>query len=391
MKQQHRWLWPTLFLGWWTAYGALYASRYWRGAQMGGQPISVGRALVIGLLDMYSWALLALAAWWLARRIPLEQGRRVRAVVLHAVLGLALIFGRAVAIHLLVFRSSLWETESQFTETLYLIPFQFSTYAMLVGVGYAISFYQRYRSREVATARLEAQLTGARLQALKMQMHPHFLFNTLHAISALMHRDVEAADRMVARLSDLLRITLAHEGTQEVPLRQELEFLKPYLEIEQTRFGDRVQVRFDIPPDVLDAQVPHFILQPLVENSIRHGIAPRAGPGCIEIGAQRNGDQLCLQVRDDGCGLGRAASPAQGQGVGVSNTRARLEQLYGVRQHFRLADAPGGGTIAEVSIPYREAADQVTPTLHDKHGEDPDADRRRRAVGTGANSYAASG
>jgi two-component system LytT family sensor kinase len=186
---------------------------------------------------------------------------------------------------------------------------------------------------------------------LKMQLHPHFLFNTLHAISALMHKDVELADRMIARLGELLRSTLEHVGTQEVALRDELEFIKPYLEIEQARLGPRLTVQLDIDPEAMDANVPNLILQPLVENAIRHGIAPRAGAGHIEIHARRENGRVRLQVCDNGRGLATNYT----EGVGVGNTRARLRQLYGEEHQFVMCNRPDGGLEVTVALPFSTA------------------------------------
>jgi two-component system LytT family sensor kinase len=185
-------------------------------------------------------------------------------------------------------------------------------------------------------SQLQAQLAQSQLQALKMQLHPHFLFNTLHAISSLMRRDVEAAERMIARLSDLLRLTLENVGAQETSLRQELEFLERYLEIEQTRFRDRLQVKMEIEPETLDARVPNLILQPLVENAVRHGVTPHAGPGLI-----------------NGAGLPDARRAQIKEGVGWANTRARLEQLYGADHLFDLSNRDEGGLVVSLTIPFR--------------------------------------
>ena len=181
-------------------------------------------------------------------------------------------------------------------------------------------YYSRYREGELRTAQLSAQLAQAQLQALRAQLHPHFLFNTLNAISTLVHKDPDIADRMIARLSDLLRLTLENIGVQEVRLAQELEFLERYLEIERMRFPDRLQVRMHIAPETLDAWAPYLILQPIVENAIRHGIAPRSTPGTVEIRADCKNDRLILEVRDDGPGI----SPDRNlkDGVGISSTRA---------------------------------------------------------------------
>jgi two-component system LytT family sensor kinase len=180
-----------------------------------------------------------------------------------------------------------------------------------------------------------------------MQLEPHFLFNTLHAISALMYRDVEGADRMITRLSDFLRLTLDSAGQQEVTLMREMEYLDKYLEIEQVRFGDRLEVRRSIAPGTLDLMVPNLALQPLVENAVRHGIAPRAEGGRIEVVARVDGGSLVVEVSDSGPG----AAGAIREGLGISNTRARLEQLYGAAFRLELGNAPAGGFRARMRIP----------------------------------------
>jgi LytS/YehU family sensor histidine kinase len=248
---------------------------------------------------------------------------------------------------------------STFTATLatvLVVEFHFNvlTYCAILCISLALDYYRRYRERELRAYQLEARLAQAQLQVLKMQLHPHFLFNTLHAISTLMHRDVEAADRMIARLSDLLRISLETVGVQEVPLKQELELLEKYLEIEQTRFQERLGVKLEIEPETLDARVPNLILQPLVENAIRHGIIPRATPGLIEIHARRDNGTLQLEVRDNGRGLPAAEEGTMKEGLGLSNTRARLKQLYGAEHRFSLCNNPAGGLVVSLTIPFSE-------------------------------------
>jgi LytS/YehU family sensor histidine kinase len=218
-------------------------------------------------------------------------------------------------------------------------------YWIIVLTSHAAVYYQRYREGELRASQ-------AQLQALKMQLHPHFLFNALHAISALVHSDPDAADKMIARLGDFLRLTLDASATQEVPLRRELEFLNCYLEIERVRFNDRLTTSLEVDPRVLDCRVPNLILQPLVENAIRHGVSQRAAHGHVEVRAERRGDALRLEVRDNGAGLSNAsACRANKGGVGLSNTRARLQQLYGSAYRFELADDPRGGAIATLEIP----------------------------------------
>ena len=191
-----------------------------------------------------------------------------------------------------------------------------------------------------------------------MQLQPHFLFNTLHTIASLMEEDVKAAQRMIARLSELLRLTLEHVGEQEVPLFKEVEFLKCYLEIEEIRFHDRLRVQYRLPAEVMNAKVPTLILQPLVENAIRHGIAPNAPGGVIAISASQDNGSLRLEVRDNG----RGASSVN-QGVGLSNTQKRLEQLYGERYSFAWQNLSEGGFAVTVSLPYMTSDDQG----HDKN------------------------
>ncbi len=212
--------------------------------------------------------------------------------------------------------------------------------------------HDKLRARELAASRLEGQLAQANLQMLKMQLHPHFLFNTLNAISSLMHRDVEAADRMIVRLSDLLRMALEKDDRHQVRLESELEFLHRYLAIEQIRFRDRLKVDIDVEPVCLSAQVPRLILQPLVENAIRHGIAMRSAAGRLAIRARRRGARLDLSVADDGPGLppNRPLRP----GVGLANTQARLAQLYGGDGSLELVDGEGGGFEVVVEIPFEE-------------------------------------
>jgi two-component system, LytTR family, sensor kinase len=191
---------------------------------------------------------------------------------------------------------------------------------------------------------------------LRLQLHPHFLFNTLHTISALMHKDLRAADRMLALLGDLLRDSFERVGAQEVSLKQELGFLDRYLEIERTRFRDRLSVTVRVDPEALDAVVPNLLLQPLVENAIRHGIGRRQDAGRIEISARRENDRLDVRIRDDGPGLPEGTETALRAGVGLANTAARLQQLYPNGHRFDLKNRPEGGLEVALEIPFRFAA-----------------------------------
>ena len=224
-------------------------------------------------------------------------------------------------------------------------------YLPILLLAYTILHYRQNRERELRTSQLQAQLEKARLQSLKSQLQPHFLFNTLNSVSALMLTDVAAADRMIALLGDLLRISLETVNTQVTTLRHELEFLTCYIEIEKVRFEERLTVSFDVAPETLDASVPHLLLQPLVDNAIKHGISRMAAGGKIRISARHDGADLRLEVRDNGPGSPDGHSPHHG--VGLRITRERLETIYGHDQSLELVSLPEGGFAARVSIPLR--------------------------------------
>ncbi len=235
-------------------------------------------------------------------------------------------------------------------------------YWAIVGCYHGLSIYHRLRDREGRARELERQLTQARLDALRAQLHPHFLFNTLHTISSLIHSRPETADRIVVRLSELLRASLDRPAEHEIPLDEELGFLDRYLEIEQARFGDRLTIDREIAPGVGRALVPALILQPLAENAVRHGIEPRAEPGRILIAARAAGQNLELLIRDNGPGLPPGDGSARREGIGLSNTRSRLAQLYGENHRFELNAAPGGGIEVRLSFPLQHARPtQPTP------------------------------
>ena len=233
--------------------------------------------------------------------------------------------------------------------TFFLIGFRLPIYLAIVSVAHAVYFYQRGQSRERRALELEASLAQSRLEALKMQVQPHFLFNSLNAISALVHQDAERADEMIDALSDFLRLTLESSAEQEVPLERELEFVERYLRIEKVRFGDRLQVKIDAHPETLRALVPSLVLQPLVENAIRHGLEPHPRTGIIAIEARRYLNQLILSIADNGGGLGGDEGRRR-EGIGLTNTRARLHALYGTEATFELQELDG--VRAVVTLPY---------------------------------------
>lgn len=234
-----------------------------------------------------------------------------------------------------------------------------TTYLPIVLIAHVVSYYRGFRERELRMAQLQAQLEKARLQALKSQLQPHFLFNTLNSISALMLSDIAAADRMIARLGDLLRISLETAATQMITLSCELEFVNCYIEIEKIRFGERLKVSVDVAPDTLDASVPHLLLQPLVDNAIKHGISRLAAGGEIRISSTRDNGELRLEVSNNGPGLREPACIAS-NGLGLRITRERLETIYGQHQSVELLALPEGGAVSRVSIPFHTAVADTT-------------------------------
>ena len=233
------------------------------------------------------------------------------------------------AIGELVEEEFLWSFSKNFMNRLYYIQIPVMMYCSIVGLTYAVNYYQQFRDEALKAAEIQQKLAQAELLVLKKQLHPHFLFNTLHAISALMHKDIEAADKMIARLSHLLRATLENTGVQEVTLKQEMEILQLYLEIEQIRFQDRLEVSIQIDPAIYDQKVPNLILQPIVENAIRYGVAQFTKPGKISVAANQVNGHIELKVSDNGKGMSSTQEADIKEGIGLSNTRMRLKQLYG--------------------------------------------------------------
>jgi signal transduction histidine kinase len=237
------------------------------------------------------------------------------------------------------------------------------TYIPIVLIAHAISYYRRFRERELRATQLEGQLAKAHLQTLKSQLQPHFLFNTMHSISALMLTDVNAADRMMSRLSDLLRMSLESAGTQITTLNRELEFVNCYLDIEKVRFEERLHAIFDIAPETLDAQVPHLLLQPLVDNAVKHGISKVPGGGEIRITVTTQNAELQFKIEDNGPGF-KGLSTVPMNGLGLRITRERLESLYGQNHSFEVVSPPNGGVTICVSIPLRIQPDAAAALQH---------------------------
>jgi two-component sensor histidine kinase len=348
-------------LGFFSAFAAFYFISTFTDEQT-----SFGLLLFLNLGYWYSWAALAPAILWLTRRFPFDRRSWKTAILVHVpavvvATSTHVVFAcvhRMATYWMIGHSMDTWLAEMQ--EMLFLnFDWEMMTYWTIVGVGMAIKYMHEARARELSAAQLETRLVEARLHTLQRQMQPHFLFNTLNTISALMHRDVEAADAMIARLSDLLRMSLQRVGVQEVPLKEELDFLSKYLEIEQTRFRDRLAVVFDVQSDTLHALVPNLLLQPLVENAIKHGIGPRPTPGQITVRARRNGAMLELDVQDNGVGLSAARLTDFNRGVGLSNTRSRLDHLYGSLHRFEFRQPAEGGLLVCIAIPMAELASEM--------------------------------
>ncbi|HEY8562194.1 MAG TPA: histidine kinase [Pyrinomonadaceae bacterium] len=341
-----------LFFLCWTALAFVFASQTYIYGLITGEDKDWSRVFSWTLADWYLWAALSPAIFWLAHRFRFERGTWKQALAAHFAAAVSfslahIFFQSALQCMTLLSRvggDSLTGVYAfLLTKKLHL---NLLTYAAIVGASHAAFYYRRYHERT-------AQLARARLHSLQMQLQPHFLFNTLNTISELVHHDPRAADRTIARLGDLLRLSLETENMPEVSLRQELEFLQKYLEIEKTRFHDRLTVDFEIAPETLDARVPSMILQPILENAVRHGIAARPGAGRIEIHAARFDGMLEIKVFDDGAGIDDSQEAVKREGIGLSNTRARLRQLYGERQSLVLENAPGGGSEVTLHIPFR--------------------------------------
>ena len=335
--------------------------------------------IALAFAESYLWAVLTVPIFWLASRVSLEpRGNRFGRVLLFLGIGVVTAMFIDVATHFM--RDALFDFPMRrrgppVTWRTGLMRLWFlddlTQYFAVLAAGIARDIFARYRARHDETvrltaeaARLQAQLAEARLEVLSAQLNPHFLFNTLHAVSSLVERDPRGVRRMIARLSELLRVTLEGTSEQEISLARELELLQLYLDIMQVRFQGRLVVDQQVDADVMDALVPNFVLQPLVENAVMHGVSKVQGAGRIELRARRSGDDVIITVRDNGPGIDdveptrdRTEQPSGTGGVGLSNTRARLQQLYGSEQRLSLHRAPEGGTVAEIVVPFHTGAD----------------------------------
>lgn len=336
-----------------------------------GPPIAWSLAFRRSFEEWYTWAILSIGIIWLGNRFPFQSGHGIRWTLIHLAGAVVFALASVVMISFLltgqvsVQDGMVFTFERAFKRIiLKYCVWNAIMYWMVLLAHQGWLFYQRYRERERQTAALSTELVQARLNLLRVQLNPHFLFNTLNTISALMHEDVKKADKVLVRLGHLLRRTLDQAETQEVPLREELNFLDGYLEIERARFEERLTVEQEIEPGVDQFLVPSLILQPLVENAVRHGIEPREEPGRILVSVRRaDHDMLELKVSDNGAGLpNRETTPARA-GVGLSNTRSRLAHLYGDRHAFEIKSTSEGGLEVRLLIPRRSEPVASTPRV----------------------------
>lgn len=231
-------------------------------------------------------------------------------------------------------------------------------YWIMLGASIAFNYYRQLKKREIEAAQLESQLTRAQLNSLKMQLHPHFLFNTLHTAIGLMNKDIEAAKDILTLLSDLLRITLTFTDQQEISLKKEMEFIDKYLEIQKIRFGEKLNIKTDINQDTLNAAVPAMILQPITENAISHGISPYKRPGHLKVSSKRKNEYLILEVHDSGNPIQSYEKIEKSDGIGIKNTIDRLNKLYGKKYTFELINSSLGGLLVKISIPFKKAEEE---------------------------------
>lgn len=343
-----------LAFGFWTLLALSYALSSGLSSLSEGRDANWLRGLIWNLADFWLWMLLAAGIGWLGRRNAGRSWPRFLLLHVPASIGVAL---AQTLLQLLIFWTVSGPGKMPVTSFGGFVHMEFAykfqqglvTYWVILAVLRGMASRRHLRDERLRRTQLETQLAQAQLQALRMQLQPHFLFNTLNAISALALADPLQARLMIARLSDFLRLTLEERHAPQVPLSRELEFLTCYLDIQQVRFQDRLSTQLDVDDDTLGAAVPNLTLQPLVENALRHGLQDKPGAGILRISTRRDGEQLQLRVDDDGLGLPPHGAP---EGIGLGNTRSRLRMLFGDSARLELAPLAGGGTRAEVRLPF---------------------------------------
>lgn len=346
----------------------VFASQLYVWINLWPMTVSWGEAVLLAVPHLVVWSLLFPVIAELSRRFPIRESRPVLGIGAHlmasvvvSMVALGLIDVSDELLHWTRFLGAPSTLVADFKITAVHLHLGIGIYWVVVAVTHALRYYDVSRETEIRASRLEAQLAQAELQALRMQLNPHFLFNALNSIDVLLRNDPAAARVMLHRLADLLQTTLRHDGSNFVPLRDELRHLRSYLQIEETRFGARLTVEWDVPEGLDREPVPFLILQPLVENAIRHGVGPETGPGHLRVAASEDDGALSLVVEDDGAGLPAGFGPSA-YGVGLSNTELRLERLYGDDAHLRV-EGTATGTRVEVRIPRGRDAPRGTESV----------------------------
>ncbi|HZR55549.1 MAG TPA: histidine kinase [Terriglobales bacterium] len=368
----YSWLIWALSFGVWTFVALSATATMYQLYRLSGMPMKLGSTLALEFSQVLTYAPLTPFVFGFATRYPIERRNWIRRSLLY--LGAGILFALAHVIlrgaiygvwdsqtHQRI--SIIWDAQvhhvhirwHEFNELFIvnLVDDITGTFLPIVMIGHAISYYRRFRERELRSSQLESQLANAHLHALKSKLQPHFLFNTLHSISALMHNDVKAADMMMSRLGDLLRMSLENDSAQETTLRRELEFVNAYLQIEVIRFGDRLVTSLEVPDDMLDAEVPQLLLQPLVENAIKHGISKSSAKGKIQISTRQSNSHLELCISNSGPPLPDTSPLGWRKGFGLRATKERLETLYGADHVLEMKEKLEGGADVFVRIPFR--------------------------------------
>jgi two-component system, LytTR family, sensor kinase len=359
---------PLVFLSGWVALGILFGFQEYVNMSFEAWKIPLWAPLVSWTLDFLLWGLTFLCMWRFLR-VSIQTASTRQMLLLY--LPLSVLAGVLVEVlYITIFRYQHPGMHYTFLTRLgHNLSSALVTDVIIFWMGFivfrSIGYYQRYREREQAASQLQAQLVQARLQALQMQLNPHFLFNTLNSVSSLMRSDPDGADEMLERLSSLLRITLAKGQAQRIPLQEEMEVVQLYVSIQQLRFGDRVSHSVEVAPEAWDALVPSMILQPIVENAYVHGISRSLGRGTIDIKASVEGDKLCISIRNAGCVPGAFGDSLKRQGIGIANVKARLELNYGNRQSFSITEVVPGDVTALCVLPLeidkRPSSDHAEP------------------------------
>lgn len=336
-----------LLAGVWSLLGTLFATQAFIGSHYAVHPLNWTEAFGVAFVAWYVRGIFAIPTFWLARRFPFTRTSAVRAAAIHIPASALMAVVEQTVFAAVVTRIA---TTRGVTPSPVELQINFVVYWIVVGTAHALSYYTKVHETQMVAARLQSQLATARLDVLRGQLQPHFLFNTLNDIAELIHEDPDRADEMLMTLSDLLRSSLAQTDQRDVPLQQEVELLTRYVDIARMRFRDRLSIDIDVPPALFGLQVPAFILQPIVENAIRHGASRRDGGGHVWITASRSGDTVRLEVRDNGPG---PSTGSDSDGVGLRTTRQRLSEQFGDTARFELTAGVGGGAVARIELPAR--------------------------------------